>query len=409
MTMWCPVSLTLKQRASLGKYSARAFFTPSHDHITGAVLRGALARAYIDRHGAPSQANSNAFRALFDGSARFGPLSINGSRIGQSIRRCKYHDAQAGHPTVVDLAFDPMPAWCAAGSATVSSGVETTSATATAIDPKTGTVAEAQLFAREALHAQRIFSGWIVVPDQATADHLAQIDRVVIGARGSVMGSAVLTWGAPVETPLPAALDRVVLRTLSPTFLTDDSGRPMMDAVTAFEDALGLTLNPDEVWAGRELLDATGGWHAASRLPKPREIGLDAGITVVASSPSAGKLKDLLDHGLGLRRSEGFGWVSVAEPLTESPDLEKSPDEGAQLVAALFQIPSDLDRARRRWLANKLPGLRAGDHQAVTAALREPGAMGWSAEHRAWAFEVLLNTPNHLRPQRAHELRENDA
>ncbi|SHJ89708.1 CRISPR-associated protein Csx10 [Tessaracoccus bendigoensis DSM 12906] len=381
---WLKVTATCQQEITIGTGATRAFMTPTNDFIPGSVVRGALAKvwrlAYGDRQ--------PLFRPTFDGAVRFGPLLAQGSDVGsQSVWRCKYHRNHS-EPEHVDGAFacphcgrqgitDPCPA-CGVPQAkapsmcsrpgeplkgAVAFGTQVKKVVAsTAIHPDRMTALESSLFAREVFPKGTVFSGYIV-GDTELNQKLREFPHVTLGGRRSVLGSVELSLD-PTQAPEPIQTrGTVILRTISPTILVDDTGAPTTDVASAFPAG-----KVERIWGGRLTIDGTSGWHAASGLPKPGDLALAPGIVVALSGLGPDHLRGILDEGIGVRRPEGFGWLEVVEapwrppqraeqgvtdprlPDTNRPDLESFTPRELKWLAGWL-------RDSREWNASHYPAL----------------------------------------------------
>lgn len=311
---WWKVTVTSQQSITIGTGTTRAFHTPSLGYIPGSTMRGALARAWM-MHGA----DSSMFRDIFDGTVRFGPLLAEGSDVAnQSVARRKYED---GPNKFVDLAFSPSDEppgtveqlkgdvmWAAEGS------MRTVVRSALYADSKTAR--DGSLFSREVHRRHQRFTGHIV-GGEALVKPLKEFPHVSIGGQKSVLGRAELRI-EPAEVPKVKDLKRAVLRTLSPTILIDDAGRPDLEFVSAFRG-----YNVEKVWGARLTTDGTSGWHAASNTPKPVDAAIAPGAVVVLQDPDPAKVAELLNRGIGTRRAEGFGWLELVTHPWEPPTTEE--------------------------------------------------------------------------------------
>lgn len=426
------VTIETRQRASLGRGTGSAFLTPTHAHVPGSVLRGAIARAWIDRYGRPD----DMFRDVFDGKLRFGPAFAERTDLRPlSVRSCKYGPEHCGPSWYWDEAFPvpaevSLPAGWAGGHwergrgevvCAVGIGLPVTGVTSTAIEHGTGTAAESQLFSRGAIETGTVLRGFIAGDAQTLAvlaKALIELDRMELGGRSSVFGSAHVSVD---DAPPPAEpAGAVAVRLSSPAFLVDPAGRPHLDLRRELR-LLGVAGKIGSPWY-RALIDGTGGFHGASRMPKPVDVGLAAGTTVVVH-PAPGDLAVLagaVAAGIGLRRAEGFGWVTLADRPWEYPEAASGGVPGAYVDevdssrAAVDE--GGFDRLRRgvralrlsdqltRWLIARL-GEPLGTRVAVDAAMAQPGATGLTGQQRA-AVAAVLQEPPALRRRLADELAE---
>ncbi|MGL5824041.1 MAG: hypothetical protein ACRCYU_04270 [Nocardioides sp.] len=415
------VTIRARQRLALGRGTASAFYTPSHHHLPGSVLRGAIAKAWLSWYGRPDAD----FRRVFDGAVRFGPAFADGSDLRPlSVRSCKYGP---GHCATwyADCAFpapDGVPQdWLGGhwesgrGEVVAAEGtpLPMSQVTSTAIRHSSGTAADGQLFSRGAIDSGTDLSGTIVGP-AADLDVLSQamtaLHRLELGGGSSVRGSADVSVEARNVDAVPAGR-LLSIHLVSPALLVDAAGRPHLDLAAALRSR-GLTGPMRNSWV-RPLTEGVGGFHAASRTPKPSEIAAAPGSTVVLE-PAAGdhdRIADLLATGLGLRRAEGFGWLRVMD----SP--WRYPARSARFQApAANETDGDFSRLRtqveslgltpthRRWLRARLTET-LGSAATVDGALRQPGARGLSEPQRATLTEVLTQ-PQGRRRRLADHLRE---
>lgn len=123
-----------------------------------------------------------------------------------------------------------------------------------------------------------------------------------------------------IETIAPSQLSIFVLTFLSAGLVRNRSGQFTLDPLPALHARLGINVRTrDKVFRGREIV---GGFNRAWGLPLPQVGAIQAGSVFVieADSPvSMEKLQELEDTGIGERRAEGFGRVSV--DLYQPPDL----------------------------------------------------------------------------------------
>jgi CRISPR-associated protein Csx10 len=277
--------------------------------------------------------------------------------------------------------------------------------TSTAIDHRTGAAAGSQLFSRGAVEAGTILQGYIVGAADALgvlAKSLVDHDRLELGGRTSVRGSATVTVAAVEPPPVPGG-PRVVLTTTSPAFLLDDAGRPSLDLEAELRRLGYQGAVEGRVWS-RPVTEATGGFHAASRLPKPADAGIAAGSTVVLlpEPQDVPVLARIVGRGIGVRRPEGFGWVRFAHEPWQPPEPQQqthdpvdaadgqSPGGFAMLYRSLHE--ARLTGAQTTWLARRL--VDVGDTAAdVAAALTEPGAGQLTGVQRDRARAALGEPP----------------
>ncbi len=406
---WFTLTLTARQPVSLGRSGARGYLTPTYPYVPGSVVRGALATAWLNATGAST--TDERFLRLFEGSARFGPAMPDGlALVPQSVRRCKYHRADSGHAAAYDDAFphgeatvDPaspdlprLPAPCGAWER--ASGEPTwhlvRAVTSTAIEPGTLHVAESQLYSRQTLPAGTVFTGHLVAPDGLDAT-LTGLTRAYVGGKSSVMGEVEVRITSCDRPALPDGEWGLVTRT--PTILVDEAGRPTLDPTYALRLA-GYT-GELRHWGRRTQIEGTGGWHAASGLPKPSEITVGPGLVLRLPGAGPDEAAALLDHGLGLRRQEGFGWLaptsrwSANSATTTERASDRSPLSAHMAKVEMLHPGSD----PARWVADRMRTIPYGSPTQVDAALHEPRVEGLPTETRTMMRELLLKIPPDLR------------
>ncbi|MFI6163953.1 RAMP superfamily CRISPR-associated protein [Micromonospora haikouensis] len=368
------VTVVARQRLALGVGSEIGYYTASHPYVPGSALRGALAAVWITEHGPPGRDNpkTGEFRTLFDGTIRYGNLLPAGShRTPLSVFQCKYSPEPTCPQTVVDRAFetgDHCPG-CgqrleqSRGNLDLPGGL--TRITRTSIDPATGRAKDGELYANAALPAGTTLTGVI----HGHHPWLAQPHTLWLGGRRTVGGQADLTTtphqsAAPA---LPAPGQPLVIRLASPAVFVDLAGRPRLAPEPTLDLAPGATLLPG-TWT-RAI--TWSGWHAASRLPKPAELCAAAGSTYrITGTPDvlAALAARLLRDGIGLRRSEGFGDVTIAtQPWRPSAAGKKesiATDPLSDLHERLLGL--GLDDAAWRWLIGVLRALQVEHHRTGT-------------------------------------------
>ncbi len=406
-TRW-RITLHTKQRISLGTGSEKAFLTRSHPYVPGSVVRGALAAAWV-REGGERNAD---FQNIFEGG-RFSHAFPEGVAVqSQSVVRKKYGSNTADDDR--DLAFDNTPKETSEEQlkgdcdfASNFSAQKQRTVTATALEPRRHVAKDGSLFSREALEKGTSFIGTIVLPDSVSPKLLLKLTTIFVGGRSSVMGRTEVR--IEEEPPLKLPEDNtIIIRTLSQAIIVDDFGVP----VTNFKEALEiLDIDVVKVWALRVNSGIAGGWHAASGLPKPMEIGLAPGATAKIKRPSNEMLEKLLDEGIGLRRSEGYGWVEIVDKSYERPArLEESRqhDEAEPATSAVTSeaariLAVRLSNDQRQWLANMLRQLDEGD-SLTDEHLGQPVVDRLSSRQTELVKEIVKDTPQDLRTNLAHEI-----
>lgn len=353
------VEATLRQSVTAGSGPKAGNVSPTHQHIPGAVLRGACAAEWITRFGPPQldPARGREFTRIFEDEGVFGPLHSEASRpVPLSVRRHKYQPRDWCARDWWDEALgDGAPARCPdcdqdlertkeATMGTVLSRTRTHTAMTADDVPEEG-----GLFTRRALAAGQTLIGWVSgTAVEAFHPNGQTLTTLRLGGKRSTNGLTEVQIRTDVQ-PDPVECDgtHLVLRLASPGVFIDGYGLPT-DAPDPAEitGVLGVPLELLKPWAR---WGQAAGWHIASGLPKPTERVVVAGSTYryrCTSAPSDDALRALAVRGLGLRRREGFG------ALYRCP-----PPERVRTVRSLEPVLRPL----RDWpaLPRLLPSLRA--------------------------------------------------
>lgn len=400
MSTWLELTITGGQRVSLGTGGERAFLTRSHPVIPGSVVRGALAGAWLAAGGSP---NDRSFHSAFE-RGRFSSAVPEGVQLRpQSVEVCKYHDAAADHLPNHDLAFGPNPlARMQCGGQQALKGDYTraphVTVTTTAMQPGKHVAKEGSLFSREALEKGTIFRGLAVVEDDAVADTLETLTTIFVGGRSGVMGRCQLSIAKLDGPPHLASGSDVVLCTRSATILVDDAGMPCLDLAGTLQEK-GFAVA--DLWADRFESNAAGGWHVASGLPKPTEVVICPGAVVKLTGCSPEALRTLLDEGIGLRRSEGYGWLDVVPkawaPLAQTTTRTSGPADDSESETFGQRVAElQLTHAQAQWLAQILQRRHTGYHLTADD-WKEPSVARVSAHQRAKLIEIVRDTPERQR------------
>lgn len=380
---WYRVQLETEDTVVVGQGPEVGFLTEGLPYVPGSTLRGALAGLWIREAGRyPNDpglpaAERRSFEQIFEGDVRFGPCHVVGGRLeGVSERFLKYRRAD-DDPSVIDLALGdepPHPGY-EGGKGGVRNAPMVT-VTRTAIDPTTGAARAGHLFSVRGLEAGTRLAGWIV-GEHAWLDRLAERGpvRMRVGAKRSVAGSVVARIEAQTAPPVDvaAASPRVVVRLTSPAIFVDDATRPVIGfPVADLARAAGLTADQVTVEAQYVRPLRVHGWHAAAGLPKPDELAVVQGSTVVlelVTDRRDAALTNLLQHGLGLRRNEGFGFVDLVTACEELPSQDAAPSAIGMKdpVKDWFDQfeHSGIEFAELARITKSMAALRAAGHEAA--------------------------------------------
>lgn len=326
------ITVILEQPVAAGTGPRPDYRNPTHNHIPGAVLRGACAAEWIRRLGppAPGEPHRAQFLEIFEGEGVFGPLYKAGSLPTPiSVWHHKYGPAEKCLTLWWDAAYAESSPSCNKCHQRLeqSKGKPRTKAeelhrTRVALDLD-GVARDGLLFRTDALADSQVFTGWVSGRAvEAFSPPGVAIDFLRLGGDRSTSGLASVQVD---RTAQPDLLERgkdrsVVLRLAAPGIFIDDAGLPANAPDTAeLADALGVdTATVADSWTR---WGEAAGWHGASGLSKPTERCVTAGSTYLVQcdkAPADEALRRLRVRGLGLRRREGFGALCppIAPPVT---------------------------------------------------------------------------------------------
>lgn len=354
--------------------------------IPGTTLRGAFAAAWIARYGTPDGGTSRReeFHALFEGALRYPTLLPLGSSFEPiSVLRCKYRakpECDVAPIDRADLEDEAAPATCPACDGPLEPGKGrllgadevVRRATRTALDGDER-ASDGDLYTTESIRPGTVLASFF----KGDTAQLEQFELLHIGRRRTVGGQVHVKWDPVSEpAPTPRSDGRIVIRLTAPAIVVDRWGAPSgdfdLEEIAALLGTDVAELGPTRSWArtGR-----TGGWHAASGLPKPDEMTLAAGSTLVLS-PSmpvdSEALERLADVGLGVRRNEGFGSVELNPAPWTPPSRADATADGDTDTAATHSTKDLVDDLRtklstsdRRWLVSALRARRAHPERTI--------------------------------------------
>lgn len=359
------VALTAEEPLRVGGGTIGQVVT-AHDHVPGSVLRGALAARWIAEHGLPDSVEdplAEQFRALFEGHIRYGPLLPHGSDLEPlAVARCRYQPTADCHDVLIDAAHvDEEPTYCTTCHGPLIAGKGALRDCPAPIDGMHAPLNASETAQEGALHSREYLPAGTVLRGRIIGDHpwlAAAPQRVWVGGKRSVGGLARLELAeAAVVQPAQRPDGRLHIELVAPGVFVDDAGR----ALTGFplhEIARILDCTPPRIVKSWTRLTQTGGWHAATRLPKPVDHAVAPGSAVLLDLPDGAPTDDellrLTARGLGLRRSEGFGWINVNPPPRRPHPLPPADDSGEQPHPALAAA----DAVDARDLAALIPALR---------------------------------------------------
>jgi CRISPR-associated protein Csx10 len=363
-----------------------------HRVLPGSVVRGALGTAWWKspsaRYRGPDGQSS--FDSLFHDLMNVGvgvpswesPTPVSIDLIPMSWATCKYpaDDCPDGSQWWLERAVEDLGD-CPGCGGPLEGGrgwdenrVPSEVSTRTALEG--GVAKTGQLFSRRATARSVRYAGQLRLrtgadPNDPAVQWLLQPKEIFVGGQQSTMGrcrwAAALAASPPAAPPTQAA-SVLVLR--SPAILVDAAGLPSVSLSAAITDAArraGGSVKVTRCWT-RE--GVRGGWNTVAGLPKPEERVVEAGSTALLAEMDTLARETLLE-GIGLRRREGFGEVSI-EALADDRRVVVRRPPAAQ------PAPPTVDPAAARTasLVDSLePGARRGllDAARHTQRLRETG------------------------------------
>lgn len=326
------VSAVLRQPTQIGTNLRTDQLRPTERHVPGWVLRVALAAAWITANGVPSRSNSKReeFLHLFEnGSVRYPPLYAGRppSSLGTLKHKYPLADSECGDRDLAKEFLATSPNQTNSGENTDrcptcgdtmvqrrglpdATYVTVRRHTSTQVTDA-GVAQEGVIYSRDSIVPKHTFSAQLIA-DQSLLDVLVQLGRVQFGGRKTSHGLADLEFGPEQGDPDGHPLvegDLLVLRLSSPAVFVTSDGRPSLVPESAQLQRI-LGVSSATILRSWARWGTVGGWHAASKLPKPVETVAVAGSTYVVKLgevPTVERLITLQRVGLGIRRHEGFG------------------------------------------------------------------------------------------------------
>ncbi len=389
MRRWV-VRLETEGQVSAGRTRERGFLVPTQRHLPGGAVRGALAAAWMRTHGQPENDPAAFERDI--GSLRVGPgLPQAGVQEPLSAMVCKYRQRAECSTVAYDMAFDEQAETCrvCSGPLELSRGgwsgvlVETVARTALGPDER----AEAgRLYRREALAPEQVF----VAESYGDLSWVpAEGLRLRVGGRRSVGGQARVTVRQEPPPQPEVSGSSLVVRLTSAAVFVGIGGRSSL--VPGQGDLSRLVPSGSEPprfrrsWTRPE---PVGGWNAAAGLPTSAEVAAAAGSVFVLDYGRDVTPQDAvraLEEGLGVRRADGFGWLTTrrwqpSAPASPAPARATGDLAVTSIADALARLGRPLTRRVAGWLREGLTrdellrrtsysGLVPEARQAVDAAL----------------------------------------
>lgn len=300
-------------------------------YIPGGLIRGAAVNAY----GSKKDASDDAFRRLFlNGSVRF----LNAYPIAEDEET---KDKKVTTPTPI---LYKKPKYFEGSDFSIVENDEVHALEEewqvnvhTQRDAKLGhaTTDAGAVYRYIALSAGMTLQGAVItesVEDAKKLEALLKNKNLLLGkARTAGYGHATLdTQSLGDWHTFPGASgNEFSLTCLSPVIVRDEYGQPTLDISHALKTRLGVDVAILEAFQKGEVV---GGFNRAWGLPLPQVTAIAAGSHfVIQSTADSNALQALHETGLGERRAEGFGWVSV------NADLPKTIDDKNWKTIPLFK------------------------------------------------------------------------
>jgi len=355
----------------IARESTTDYFYPCLDYMTGTAIRGAFAYIYLNRN------NNNAdevFKKYFLNSAyvKWGGLYYQGSLpLPLTARTCKITPgfASSGHGVLDTLfhliseeksgRFDIIPDDCSCGAAYDRAPFEFFNQTnngfavalpkkritsKVAIDRETESSRAGALYSYEMLNEGQTFAGNILVSDDIANElkiFISSVTAIRLGrGRTRGLGKVSVSFSAPAEYNSASAnkyedfnkklyefantkgvkLDAnkyFSILLLSDSVL-EKSPKEYFQAVTSeyLKDNYGINC---KLVAGESNKRIISGWDYQNNRPKDNALAITKGsvfaFEVQDENGVAEKLKKIEENGIGERREEGFGRISVCDPF----------------------------------------------------------------------------------------------
>ncbi|WP_017975259.1 type III-B CRISPR module-associated Cmr3 family protein [Actinopolyspora halophila] len=355
MNEYARVTVRLDETVVAGRNPRADSRQDTHEHIPGSVLRGALAAVWIQRHGTGITTTPE-FTRIFEGEGGFGPLHCPASLpVPLSMRTHKYPHTNRCRQLWWDEAryetadFCPT-ADCASpletGKGEPRGTVRTVDRTMNAMSPD-GVTLDGGLYSQRALPDELRLTGWVhgdalraLYPDDTP------VTELLLGSRRSLRGHATVEIDTEtVPDPVECHGNEVILRLASPGVFVDEYGMPT-DQPDREELSEVLGVRIQEITGSWPRWEETGGWHAASGLPKPVERVVSAGSTYrlrCEQPPTEQARRLLMTRGIGLRRREGFGGLYRIDPPVGIAELTSriAPLTRSSRLLSLFRYRLD--------------------------------------------------------------------
>lgn len=313
MKRWV-VRLTSTSAVAVGSSRARGFHVPTYPYIPGGTLRGALAGSWISTYGSPDEHMRDFVTEVVD--LRVGPaLSETATQVPLDRLVCKYApQPRCEQVAVVDEGVVGKCPNCG-GRMERSKGqwigvqVERTTRTRLTVEetPESG-----NLFSRAALAPEQTF----VAHAWGDLGWLTNVSSLRVGGRRTVGGQMSVTVEQIDAVPTTVVGRTLRLRCLAPAVFLDGFGATQiqptpLDLGRAFDCAPAAAPRLSRSWVRPTTV---GGWHGAGGLPKVTEVAATGGSVFELAfdrEVTAADVERVEQVGIGVRRMDGYGWVSA--------------------------------------------------------------------------------------------------
>jgi CRISPR-associated protein Csx10 len=320
-------SLLLNSPVVMAKSGHDPSTVETHRHIPGSAILGSAASTWLRLHPQETDPAINPeFRKLFlDGQVRWCP-AYPAYFDRTSIPCPRSFVAHKGDTeTIYDLILENQSSDCKPCSGYVSFSPEYTDLgkvdVATQIrlhhqrDPDLGR-SDGDLFSYESLSADQRFFFDVHVEDTSLSVQVVKLvteSALQLGrSRSAGYGGAALVQ--LVESSIQNAVDNndcLVVTLLSDYIGIDDYGCPRPEAIV---DELQTKLGVEKPVRAFLKSKRVGGYVNVWRMPRPTQIGLEAGSVLVFNRPEnlcQSKIDEAVECGLGERKAEGYGCFAV--------------------------------------------------------------------------------------------------
>jgi len=305
------------------------FVRQTHNFLPGPVIRGALASAWLAgrRFDDLDAVERELFVELFEGGVRFGPAYFGSAPLGVSVLQHKYGPLHSCKRPSWDRAFlseVDVPVECPdcrqplveAKGEIDDEGISKGRQTRTRMRNGLVDVEDGALFADEYLRPRSLLARGQIFGRPDLLQKIVDIQGVRMGGSLSTKG-AVAVEISDQSHRLAAVSKTIVVRMVSPALFVDNDGfasrAPDLNQLSKIVGVAASDIEIEESWTRWVKI---GGWHAASALPKNEELAICAGSTFrikFAQNLTPEQVDALVQHGIGLRRHEGFGHLDVLE------------------------------------------------------------------------------------------------